>query len=190
MSSHLLKADHSLTSSYTEGNLLPLPTEGTDAYSVHTYESLPTHPGGSTIFCPTTIRTVLTLTASTQPLGTNIWILGDLWNADIFIPPSLLHYTTMIVQAQITVDRTWELPSAASLVSYLLAHSQSPLYAGSTWVFSVCVNGAVLIFAPGAGCTLRGNTTYPAIADGRSRTVGVRLTNVTPGAEAYEFYIF
>lgn len=189
MSSHLLKADHSNTAPYAEGNLLPLPTEGTDAYSVHTFESLPTHPGGFGIQCPTVKRTLTVLTDGAY-VGTNIWTLTTAWDANVTFLPVMFSYNTMLIHSVVTANRTYTTPTAALLLTHILAHTDKPLFSGSMWCFFVGVDGGNLNFTAGAGCTIRGNTTLAQCVAGTTRRAAVRLTNVTPGAEAYEFYIF
>lgn len=48
--------------------------------------------------------------------------------------------------------------------------------------------GGTITVVPGSGGTLDANQTAPVIAVGASRYLFIRLTNVTPGSEAYVVY--
>lgn len=190
MATHLSKCDHSNNLPYQEGNLVPLATEGTDAYVVHTFEGQPTYQGGSNIVCPTTKRTLTTLAPTFSVLGTNIWTLTTAWDANATIIPALFHFSTMLIHTVVTANRTYTTPSATLLINYLLDHSHSPLLGGSFYNFFLGVDGGVLALVAGAGCTFMGNTSLAQVNNGTTRRVAIRITNLIPGSEAYEFYIY
>lgn len=190
MSYHTAKSEHGNVTPYQEGNLVTLATEGTDAYVVHAFEGQPTSMGGSHIFCPTVKRTLTTLVPTTSAFGTNIWTLTTAWDANATIIPQLFHYSTMLIHTVVTLNRTYTTPSATALITYLLDHTHSPLLGGTFYNFFLGVDGGTLILAPGVGCTFRGNTSLAQVNTGTTRRVAVRLTNLIPGAEAYEFYIY
>lgn len=196
MATHLAKIDHANTTfltpfagPYVDGNLLPLPTEGTDAYTVHTYEGVPTQQGGATIHCPTTRRPTNVLTFGPY-LGTNFYSLSGAWDANVALLPQFLHFNTILISTTITAPRTYTTPSASVLMTYLNTNTVMPLLGSAFWQFRMTSDGGTLTLAPGAGCTFRGNTTAPAITTGTGRTLGIRLTNTLPGTEAYELYIY
>lgn len=191
MATHLAKIDHSNSTPYQDGNLLPLASEGTDAYVVHTFEGLPTHQGGSSVMCPT-IRRQLSSTADGPFLGTSFYSLSAFWdNNGLTLLPVMLHWNTILISTVISGNRTYTLPSAAVLIAFLNKSTHSPLLGGTFWSLKIGVDGGfTLTLAPGVGSTVRGNVTNLVIASGTTRGIGIRLTNIIPGTEAYELYIF
>jgi len=184
----LHKIDHGNNTPYQDTNLLPLPHQCTDHHAVPLHHGVPTHHGGTTLICPTRAFAATTLLPAV-PLNTvNIWRLsGAAWDAAITIPAYLLTHNVMMAHVTLTADRIWTTPTAADFIGYLLQQLHEPLLGTAYWTLHLGCDGGNITPAPGAGCTFRGNT-VATIAAATTRSVGVRLTDVRPGSEAYEIY--
>lgn len=194
---NLQKIDHGNVNIYEATNLNPLPHQGTDHHAVPLYQDVPTHHGGSTLYCPVTSRAITTLNPSAGTVGplqgVSIWEVSGAFDANITIPTFLFGYHTMIISASITAGRTWTTPSAVNLIN-LVTHPQyaissEALLGTTTWEFVIgttTVNNITL--AAGAGCIFKGYT--PTVVISPYRRFFVRLTDLRPGNEAYELWTY
>lgn len=158
--------------------------------AVGLYHGHPTYTGGSAIWCPTTsaTNTALAVTGG-GAFTTNYWILTTAWDADITIPAYYITPNVIANSSTVTAGRSYTVPTAANLIAWLEVLSNNGEKGTTAWTLRWAANGGAITILTNTGCTLRGNTGTPIIANGTTRTFHVRLTNLIPGSEAYEFWI-
>lgn len=173
---------------HTFVNFLPNKTSSHDHHvvpvTVHGNPALTHQP----LYCPFQSATSGFLNSTITKEIISHWNLQGQWNADIDVPAYLFYPSTMVATANLTLGRTWTTPSAASLVSYIVQQGE-PFRGNTYWEIKLGARNFNLTLAAGAGVAFDGSADNPVIAAGTHRTIGIRLTDLNPGAEQYILYI-
>jgi len=143
---------------------------------------------GNDIIC----RNILTASASAGGTGfKQLWGNGNapLSNTSTSFTLTIANMLTGIVINN-SAGATATLDTAANIVNGVNAASAGAVV-GDVVAFEVSANTGTTTIAAGTGGTFDTNVTAGAktIAIASAKTVFVRLTNVTPGAEAYVIYM-
>lgn len=148
----------------------------------------------------------LNVTGTATLTGTTGALIFDAANDVVHMPAGLTHAKTTYstdaawaptpaellalggVQIITTAHRTITLPAAAAIVAAL-----PQLAVGSCFTFAVANASAGafnIVFAVAAGGTIPAAMPLTTVTPGNAGSVLVRMTNVTPAAEAYDAVIF
>ena len=189
MSNIIPKIEHGAANSVYDGqtNIEPNDTSCTDAHGVGITSLGNPAFALPPVICPTRHASITTLARQSNYTYTPFVDLnGAIYDANVLLDASLLSPYKMIVTANITANRTYQFPTAEDLVVLLGAS----LKAGSFWTVYFGANGGNITILTNTGITFRGNTGFLQININTHRKLGIRLTSLEPGAEAYECYIY
>lgn len=152
------------------------------------------------LYCPVYTKNSTALADASQNTWINVWNLsGVAWNANITIPVLLLSPVTthiFFTHATATTTYTWTLPTAAQIIAMLIdVLGHKTVHGGLTWEITIGVqsnvtNPSFVFGAAPTGITYKFPNVTPFVVPNFSRKMRFTITDLTPGAEAIDFYLY